>query len=516
MSVVALCDRNCHNARLQALCAAFMDPRLAMAGEIFEMRVDHIGVDGLGVGQGPEGRVSVPGVGTGDIVEVEIEHKSPHQRHAWGRVRQIIARGGDFVSPVCHHAAPIRGRCGGCPMMHLTDEAQAQAKHRFVEDALMQFPGYQRQEALQVAPDAHPHGLRYRNRAIYTAFRPNQGQIHLGSRAWGGSGFAKMAGCKVNQDVVESVAAHLTEILNERDIPLYPARSGLRYVMIRANQRGDALVELICAQKGPGWMPAVVTRLKEHPNVRGILSSVNRKGGNAFRAEAPRVVWGSESLEEKLREVSLRMNIDSFFQLNAEVAAHMYGAAAYHTGDARVIWDLYCGVGGLGIHLARAKPKSRLYGCEITESAVHLARYNAQQNGVDGFFQISNLRRGAPHKWPKPDVVAVNPPRRGLDDTVKNLLQEVRPRQIVYMSCSPASLHEDLKQICEDGYRITWHGGWDMLPQTQHVEVLVVLERSEERPTRIRRGRADSRDRTQDGPVDRAAKHRRRYARKKR
>jgi len=487
-----------------------------MAGEIFEMRVDHIGVDGLGVGQGPEGRVSVPGVGSGDIVEVEIEHKSPHQRHAWGRVRRVVARGGDYVTPVCHHAAPIRGRCGGCPLMHLTDEAQAVAKHRFVEEALQGFPGYQRQDGLQQAPDAHPNGLSYRNRAIYTVFRPNQGQIHLGSRAFGGAGYAKMAGCKVNQDVVESIAAHLTTILNERDIPLYPARSGVRYVMIRANQQGDALVELICAQKDPGWMSSVVSRLREHPNVRGILSSVNRSKGNAFRAENPRLVWGEDTLEEKLRDVSLRMTIDSFFQLNAEVAAHMYGAAAYYTRDAQVIWDLYCGVGGLGIHLARANPKSRLYGCEITESAVNLARYNAQQNGVDGFFQVSNLRRGATRQWPKPDLVAVNPPRRGLDDSVKTLLSEVRPRQIVYMSCSPASLHEDLKEICAAGYRIAWHGGWDMLPQTQHVEALVVLDRSEAAPPRNRRGRPAPTQPSGDSVEDRAAKHRRRYARKKR
>lgn len=490
-----------------------------MAREVFEMRVDHIGADGLGVGQSHEGRVSVPGVGAGDIVEVEIEHKSPHQSHAWGRVRQIIARGGDYTRPVCHHAAPIRGRCGGCALMHLTGQAQAQAKHRFVEDALKEFPGYHRQDDLQRVPGNDESGLHYRNRAIYTAFRPNQGRIHLGSRAFGGAGFAKMDGCKVNDPVVESIAAHLTEILNARDIPLYPARSGLRYVMIRANQRGDALIELICAQKEPGWMASVVALLREHPNVRGVLSSVNRHKGNAFRAEDPRVVWGDQTLDEQLGKISLRMTIDSFFQLNATVAAHMYGAAAYYTRDARVIWDLYCGVGGLGIHLAHGRKDARLYGTEITESAVHLARYNAQQNGVQGHFQTSNLRRGAPHKWPKPDLIAVNPPRRGLDDAVKKLLVDVRPRQIVYMSCSPASLQEDLRTICNAGYRIEWHGGWDMLPQTQHVEALVVLERTETRPPveRKRRGRTLQQADAQVDPVaERAAKHRRRYARKKR
>lgn len=492
-----------------------------MASTSLEMRIDHIGADGLGVGQTSEGKVSVPGVAVGDVVEVRIEHKSPHQKHAWGRVRRVIARGGDFVKPACHHAAPIRGRCGGCALMHLNAHAQAQTKHRWVEEALQGLPGYRRQDGLQQAPDVEPDGLRYRNRAIYTAFRPNRGQIHLGSRSAGGEGFAKMAGCLVNAPAVESVAAHLTEILNERNIPLYPARSGLRYVVIRTNTTGDVLVELICAQKNPGWIHAVVSRLRTHSAVQGILLSVNRSKGNAFRAEAPRKIWGVDTLDETLGDVTLRMSIDSFFQLHAKVAAHMYGAAAHFSRDARVIWDLYCGVGGLGIHVARAHSKARLFGSEINASAMQLARYNAEQNGVQAQFQLTNLRRGAPKNWPAPDLVTVNPPRRGLDDAVKKLLTTTRPRQIAYMSCSPDSLAKDLRVLCDAGYQLVWHGAWDMLPQTPHVEVLVMLERTEGRMPRrgtkgAGRGASKERRSQQETVADRAAKHRRRYARKKR
>lgn len=490
-----------------------------MARTTLEMRIDHIGPDGLGVGQSSEGRISVPGVGVGDVVDVRVDHKSPHQKHAWGTVRRVIARGGDFVQPVCHHAAPIRGRCGGCALMHLKDTAQSDAKHRWVENALADLPGYQRQAGLQQAPDANPDGLRYRNRAIYTAFRPNRGQIHLGSRSVGGEGYAKMAGCRVNAPAVEDVAAYLTEILNERHIPLYPARSGLRYVVIRANGQGDVLVELICAQKEPGWIHAVVSRLRTHSAVQGIMLSVNRSKGNAFRVEAPRRIWGVDTLDETLGDVTLRMSIDSFFQLHAEVAKDMYAAAAHFSNEARVIWDLYCGVGGLGIHVARAHSKARLFGSELNASAMELARYNAQQNGVEAQFQLTNLRRGAPKNWPKPDLVTVNPPRRGLDDAVKKLLVQTRPRQIAYMSCSPVSLQKDLRALCAAGYRLSWHGAWDMLPQTPHVETLVMLERTEGRPPRHRDKKKGASKRASAPqpvtPEDRAAKHRRRYARKK-
>lgn len=485
-----------------------------MAREIFEIRIDHIGSDGLGVGQGPKGRISVPGVATGDIVEVQVEHKSPHRSHAWGRVRRVIERGGEFVRPACHHAAPVRGQCGGCPLMHVSAQGQAQTKHRLVEEALSDFPGYHRQNQLQQTPAAPPEGLTYRNRAIYTVFRPNNGNIHLGSRSSGGSGFAKMSGCRVNAPVVESVAERVAEILNERNIPLYPARSGVRYVVIRANKTGDALVELICAQRDPGWLPAVLERLREHPAVRGIMLSVNRKKTNAYRVETPQVAWGEDHIVEQVGGLSLKLTIDSFLQLNTYVAEDMYREAALQTRDAKVIWDLYCGVGGLGLSIAQGKEEVRLFGCEITESAVHLARTNADENKINGHFQVANLRRGAPRRWPEADLIAVNPPRRGLDDAVHSLIRAARPREIVYMSCSTASLNKDLKSICAQGYRIAWHGGWDMLPQTEHVEVLVVLDRMETRPNAPRRGRES--EALSDDPADRAARHRRRYARKKR
>src|SRR5690554_4597886 len=246
-----------------------------MARDIVQIRIDHIGADGLGYGHSEGYRVGVAGVVAKDIVDVEIEHKSPHQRLAWGKVRKIEARGPDFVRPACHHAAPIRGRCGGCPFMHIEADAQRRIKHQLVEEALKNIRGYQPQPALKAAPNATEDALGYRNRSNYIVFRPPGGKIHLGSRQPRGEGFAKMDGCLVNTPVIGDVTRRLAEILNERSIPVFPARSGLRYVTIRSNQKGDVLVDLICAQKDPGWMNSVVERLVEHPAVKGITTSVN-------------------------------------------------------------------------------------------------------------------------------------------------------------------------------------------------------------------------------------------------
>lgn len=488
-----------------------------MSREIVRIRIDHIGADGLGYGHSEGYQVGVAGVAPNDIVDVELQHKSPHQRAAWGRVRKIEVRGADFVRPACHHAAPIRGRCGGCPLMHIRDEGQARLKHQWVEDALRNLRGYQPQPSLRVAPNATTDGYGYRNRANYIVFRPPRGRIHLGSRQNRSDAYAKMDGCKVNHPVVEDVARAITEVLNERRIPVFPARSGVRYVSIRCNREGHALVELICAQKDPGWIGSVVEILREHPAVKGISVSVNRRETNVIRANPPRLLWGWEFLEERLDGIQLQLMTDTFFQLNPAVAEDMYRFAANSLRDAKVIWDLYAGVGGLGLTLARSQPDAKLFGCEFTESAVRLARENARLNQLDGHFDVVDLSKHMPRGWAPPDIIAVNPPRRGLDDRVIETLRRVRPRQIVYMSCSVESLKRDLEQIIGFGYRLSNHAAWDMLPQTEHVETLVVLDRMETRPNAPteRRGRRDASD-TASSQDDPAASHRRRYASKRR
>ena len=447
-----------------------------MARQVLQIRIDHLGEEGLGYGHGEGFLVGVPGVVVNDIVDVELEHKSPHQRRAWGKVVKVIARGGSYTKPVCHHAAPIRGKCGGCPLMHVDLKAQREHKLRMVESALSGFPGYHASSSL-LAVDASGDGLRYRNRANYVVFRRKGGRIYLGSRAPRSTESARMDGCLVNQPEVESVAAHLAEILNERDIPVLPARSALRYVTIRANRRGDVLVDLVVAQRSPGWLNSVIHRLREHPAVRGISYSVNRSEGNAIRVNPSHVVWGDASLVEDVGDLKLHLAVDGFFQLNVPVASAMYRQAAEWTRDARVLWDLYCGVGGLGLTIARSMPGVSLFGCEYTEAAVRLARVNARENGVDGHFDVADLGKGVPRGWTPPDVIAVNPPRKGLDERVVGLLKKVRPSQIVYMSCSVESLKRDLEALIPSGYRIAHHAAWDMMPHTEHVETLVVLDR---------------------------------------
>lgn len=396
--------------------------------------------------------------------------------------------------------------------MHVDIGAQRQQKLRMVEGALSDLPGYRPNTALR-AVEGEGQGFQYRNRANYVVFRRPGGKIHLGSRAPRSTATAKMDGCLVNMPVIESVAAHLTQILNDRDIPVLPARSALRYVTVRANQAGEVLVDLIVAQRGPGWLDSVVHRLREHDAVKGISYSVNRSQGNAIRVNPSLPVWGETVLQEKVGALTLNHVVDGFFQLNVPVAEAMYAQAAEWARESSVIWDLYCGVGGLGLTIARTMPDAKLFGCEYTESAVRLARVNGRENGVEGHFEQADLGKGTPRGWPPADLVVVNPPRKGLDERVVEILRKVRPRQIIYMSCSVESLKRDLEAIIPNGYRIAHHDAWDMMPHTEHVETLVVLDRvSGERPRVQSQKEANAKGR----PTDEVANpHARRFARRK-
>lgn len=370
--------------------------------------------------------------------------------------------------------------------MHLRPEAQAVHKAAVVNRTLRDLRGFQPISALETPSSADGDDrLSYRNRSNYFVFRRSNGRIHLGSRAPRSHRPARMEGCLVNEPAVEAVAEFTAALLTERRIPVHPIRSGIRYVGIRANKRGEVVVELIANQKKPGWLQNVASDLLAREEVIGVTVSMNRSTGNAIRVEEATCVAGEEFLADEVGGHRLWFASDTFFQLNRDVASEMYRRAATWARDAKVVWDLYCGVGGLGIHVAAAN-KSALFACEMNRRATELARRNAEEAGLRATIQSINLRGGRPRGWQDPDIILVNPPRRGLDDTTKKLIAEVRPAQVIYMSCSPASLHDDLRQLLASGYRITRTAAWDMMPQTEHVEVLVALERETNTERKLR------------------------------
>ena len=183
-------------------------------------------------------------------------------------------------------------------------------------------------------------------------------------------------------------------------------------------------------------------------------------------------------MSEAVGAITLQMAAASFSQLNSETAAAMYQAAAERVAGSRVIWDLYCGLGGLGLTAALGQKGVRLYGADLIGSSLVLAREAVEREGVRGVFEEVDFRQRVSLNWPEPDAILVNPPRRGLDRGVMELLKRRKSERIVYMSCNPESFARDAGELVAANYALHSVDAYDMLPQTTHVELLGLFTRS--------------------------------------
>jgi tRNA/tmRNA/rRNA uracil-C5-methylase (TrmA/RlmC/RlmD family) len=175
----------------------------------------------------------------------------------------------------------------------------------------------------------------------------------------------------------------------------------------------------------------------------------------------------------------LDMAASSFSQLNSEMTAEIYGAVANHIVKAEVVWDLYCGLGGLGLTVAHRGKTADLYGADLAGASIDLARNAAEREGANAHFEGIDLSEPFSLNWPDPEVIIVNPPRRGLDREVLELLQESPATQLVYMSCNPRSFARDTRTLVDAGFELSQIDAYDMLPQTTHVELLGFFTKGE-------------------------------------
>jgi len=290
-----------------------------------------------------------------------------------------------------------------------------------------------------------------------------------------------LAGCAVTEPPLEAVAATLREVLNAHAIEPYDERrlaGNLRYVILRANARGQVLITLVTASDAFPAGAAVAASLKTQVHgVIGVIHNVNPTRGNAIYGSTERTLIGVPSIEDEIGGVRLRISSRAFFQANRHVARQAYAAiksAVALTGRERIV-DAYAGVGGIALTLA---PESRsVIGIEEHASAVADALASANLNGVaNACFIVGDVAQelagldGA-------DIVVLNPPRKGCARTVLERAVALRPRTIAYLSCAPETLLRDLTALAGLGYRANQITPFDMLPHTPHLEALAILSR---------------------------------------
>ena len=447
----------------------------AKKNEQHPLRIEGYGSAGEGVARLEGQAVFVKGALAGEICQVQLLKVG--KSAAWGRVTQVLTPVPGRQSPDC----PRYPRCGGCQLRHMTYAEELRFKRQKVQDALQRIGGWTgRVEKIHgaEAPD------RYRNKIQFpVADGPRVGFFRARSHE-----VIDAEDCLLQPLAATRLREAFKLWMERYQVPAYDERvhGGLiRHFYVRVNQRGQSLCAVIANGTDLPHQEELVQALRRaEPDLAGVVLSVNQEKTNVILGKTHRCLWGRDYLEDTLCGLTFRLSVPSFYQVNREQAEVLYGRALAFAGltGRETVLDLYCGIGT--ITLVMARQAKRAIGAEVIPAAVEDAKANAARNEVtNAEFLCADAAQAAQtlaDRGLRPDVICVDPPRKGLAPAVIDAIVQMAPQRLVYVSCDPGTLARDVKLLTQHGYTLTQALAVDMFPQTPHVETVVLL--SQQKP----------------------------------
>ena len=439
---------------------------------IYTGTVEGYSSEGLGIVRLDGAVVFVPGAVRGETVDLKITKVM--KTAAAGKIVKIHAPSPERAEPEC----PYYGRCGGCDFQHLTYPEELRAKRQRVQDAITRLGGaaVEVEEILGAKDPTH-----YRNKSQYPVgadgaigfFRERSHQVVAVER------------CLIQRPEADRTAEAVRAWMRRYKISAYDETTGkglVRHVYVRVNRAGEILCCLVVNGRGVPREPELAALVRAAaPGTVGVLINSNTRKGNVVLGERYRTVWGQDYLMDTLRGLTFKLSVPSFYQVNPAQTEVLYGKAlefAALTGTETVL-DLYCGIGT--ITLCMAGTAKRVIGAEIVPEAIRDAEENAARNGIENadFFcgDAADVAARLEAQGLRPDVVTVDPPRKGLAPEVICSVAAMGPDRVVYVSCDPATLGRDVKLFAQTGYALTRACAVDMFPGTRHVETVVLLSK---------------------------------------
>ena len=441
-------------------------------GQMHTALVEGYSSEGYGVVRLDGAVVFVPRAVRGERVDLKIVRVM--KTHALGELVKVHAPSPERAVPDC----PYYGKCGGCDFRHLSYAEELWAKRQRVQDALARIGGsdVRVEEILGAKNPEH-----YRNKCQYPVgphgeigfFQARTHQVVPVDR------------CLLQPEVCDRTAHAVGGWMKRYKISAYDEATGrglIRHVYVRTNRRGESLCCVVAnGRKVPREAELAALVLAAAPKTLGVVLNVNTKKGNVILGDQYRTLWGQDFLMDTLCGLEFRLSVPSFYQVNRDQAEVLYAKAlefAALTGEETAL-DLYCGAGTITLCLAgRAR---RVIGSEIVPAAIRDAKENAERNGVTNaeFFcgDAADTAAELAAQSLRPDVITVDPPRKGLAPEVAASAAAMGPERIVYVSCDPGTLGRDVKLFAEQGYRAVRAAAVDMFPGTRHVETIILLQK---------------------------------------
>lgn len=501
--------------------------------ELLTVTITDIGNDGEGIGKCEGYTLFVKDAVMGDVVKARIT--KPKKNYAYARVEEIMTSSPFRVTPPC----PVYRQCGGCQLQPLSYEQQLRYKEKKVRGNLQRIGGFDEAliESVTEPIVGMDEPYRYRNKAQYPFGKTREGQTVTGFYAGRTHtiipGTECLLGVSENREVLEAVLSYMKEC----HVEAYDEAAGkglIRHVLIRKGfSSGELMVCIVINGRGLPEADRLVERLRSIENMTSVSYCVNTGNTNVIMGTEVVLLWGAPVITDSIRiyrenlsepdgrEVTFCISPLSFYQVNPGQTEKLYSLALAYAGltGNETVWDLYCGIGTISLFLAG--DARQVYGVEVVPQAVADARENARRNGIEnaeffvgkaeevlpGFYEGGGAKRaenmenadddrqcdadtdcderhdpeGAAGYAERqsdmrhPDVIVVDPPRKGCDEACLRTMIAMQPERIVYVSCDPATLARDLKILTDGGYELKRVRPVDMFPQTVHVETVVML-----------------------------------------
>ena len=443
-------------------------------GSIYTAVIDGYSSEGLGIARVNGAVVFVPHAVRGE--EIDLRITKVMKTSCTGEIVKIHNPSPERMEPEC----PYAGKCGGCAYRHLTYPEELWAKRQRVQDALTRIGGLDLTvEEILVAKNPE----HYRNKSQY----PVGADGSIGFFQARTHKVVPIRRCLIQTEAADRTAQAVGEWMRRYKISAYDETTGkglVRHVCVRVNRKGESLCCVVVnGNKVPREpeLAAYVTAAVSH--TVGVLLNSNTRRGNVILGDKYRTLFGRNYLMDTLCGLEFKLSMPSFYQVNRDQAEALYGKAlefAGLTGNETVL-DLYCGIGTITLCLAKAA--KRVIGAEIVPPAIRDAKENALRNHVENaeFFcgDAADIAAKLESDGLRPDVVTVDPPRKGLAPEVIASVAAMGPEKVVYVSCDPATLGRDVKIFREFGYEAKRAAAVDMFPGTAHVETVVLLSKGE-------------------------------------
>ena len=476
--------------------------------DIIELTITDMGVDGEGIGRYEGMAFFVKDALIGDRIRARIVKLK--KNYGYARLEELIEPSPDRVEPRC----PLHRRCGGCQIQALSYEKQLLYKQEKVRGHLIRIGGFSEAEIdaalLPIVGMDEP--FRYRNKAQFPLGYDSSGNLVTGFFAARTHSIIPVEDCMLGVEANRQILAVVRRWMEKYYIPVYNEKDGsglVRHVLIRYGFATDEI--MVCLIVSGSDIPQKQDLIRQLCEIRGMTSisvNINRERTNVILGKETHCIWGTPYITDYIhlrdpqdftvtqQAIAYHISPQSFYQVNSLQTEKLYSTAleyAQLTGKESV-WDLYCGIGTISLFLAQ-KAK-QVYGVEVVPQAIEDARQNALRNGItNAEFFVGKAEKVLPEFYAgsfgdeamrHPDVIVVDPPRKGCDEACLSTMLAMRPERIVYVSCDPATLARDLRVLADGGYRIEKVRAFDQFAQTVHIETVVLLSKGEIQSKKIR------------------------------